>query len=403
MHYIARRIADRLKTLADFFPVVVLTGARQTGKTTLLRATFPQHHYVSLDLPSEARAADADPHGFLQRHPPPVLVDEVQYAPGLFRHVKAAVDAGGLQPGQFVLTGSQQFALMQSTAESLAGRAAVLDLHPLSTIEIAAAEPGHPLLADPAVAIHRGFYPALWRQPGLPSSEFYASYLATYLERDLRVALDVGNLSDFERFMRLCAARTGQLLNKTALARDAGISTKTAAAWLSALQACNQLTLVAPWHGNLSKQLVKSPKLYFNDPGLAAFLMGLDLAAVRASPWSGPLWETAVCAELRKALSWRPTSETLYFYRDTDGGEVDFVVGNGVYLDLVECKWTETPTPRDAAALQHCAALMNGSGGARVRSQVIACRTVAPFPLRGECRAVNGLALAGGIGGGISS
>lgn len=399
MAYIARRLADRLKNLAQFYPVLVLTGARQTGKTTLLRATFPQHHYVSLDLPSEAKSAEADPEGFLRRHPPPFLVDEVQYAPGLFRHVKAAVDAGGLEPGQFVLTGSQQFALMQSTAESLAGRAAVLDLHPLSAAEIRAAEPDNPLLADPAAVIHRGFYPALWRQPDLPSAEFYASYMATYLERDLRVALDVGNLADFERFMRLCAARTGQLLNKTALSRDAGISTKTTSAWLSALQACNQITLVAPWHGNLSKQLVKSPKLYFNDPGLAAFLMGLDLSAVRSSPWSGALWETAVCAELRKALSWRASSETLYFYRDTDGGEVDFIVGNGVQLDLIECKWTETPTARDAAAMQRCAELMNGSGSARVRSQVIACRTRAPYPVTAECRAVNGLEVAVTVAG----
>jgi len=398
MLYVARRLADRLKNLAQFYSVLVLTDARQTGKTTLLRATFPQHHYVSLDLPSEAMAAEADPEAFLRRHPPPILVDEVQYAPGLFRHVKAAVDAGGLLPGQFVLTGSQQFALMQSTAESLAGRAAVLDLRPLSAVEIRAADPDNPLLADPAAIIHRGFFPALWRQPELPSAEFYASYVATYLERDLRVALDVGNLADFERFMRLCAARTGQLLNKTALSRDAGISTKTTSAWLSALQACNQVTLVAPWHGNLSKQLVKSPKLYFNDPGLAAFLMGLDLGAVRSSPWSGALWETAVCAELRKALSWRATSETLYFYRDTDGGEMDFIVGNGVHLDLVDCKWTEAPTPRDVATMQHCAALMDGSGGARVRSQVIACRTRAPFPLSADCQAVNGLEVASGFG-----
>ena len=197
--------------------------------------------------------------------------------------------------------------------------------------------------------------------------------------------------------MRLCAARTGQTLNKTALSRDAGISTKTTSAWLSALQACNQITLVAPWDGNLSKQLVKSPKLYFNAPRLAAFLMGLDLGAVRSSPWSGALWKTAVCAELRKALSWRASSETLYFYRDTDGGEVDFIVGNGVRLDLIEFKCTETPTVRDAAAIQRCAELMDGSGGARVRSKVIACRTRVPYPVTAECRAMNGVEVAEGL------
>jgi hypothetical protein len=372
---------------------VVVVGARQTGKTTLIRQAFPSYHYVTLDLPSEAQSAEHDPVAFLARHPRPLIVDEVQYAPGLFRHLKAVVDSGERVAGQFILTGSQKFALMQGVAESLAGRAAVLSLEPLAVAELAAAGGFAEQLADPALVVHRGLFPELWRQPDLPSAEFYAAYVATYLQRDLRVALDVGNLRDFERFLRLCAIRTGQLLNKTDLARDAGISTKTAASWLSALEACNQITLLEPWSGNLSKRLMKSPKLYLNDPGLAAFLMGLGLDAVRQSPWSGALWETLVFAELRKSLSWQAAPTQWHYYRDLDGLEVDFVLQDGAALDLIECKWTELPTERDANGLRRVAAALEQSTGLSVRRRWVACRTGHAWPLGDVAQAVPGLSV----------
>lgn len=392
MQPFARLIRHRLENVAKYFPAVVLTGARQTGKTTLLRQIFAKHHYVSLDLPSEAESAERDPSNFLRRHPPPVLVDEVQYAPTLFRHIKAVIDAGAQTPGQFVLTGSQKWMLMKGVAESLTGRAAIVELETLAAAEIRTTQVGADLLGDTGSAIFRGFYPALWRQPDLPREEFYSSYIATYLERDLRLALDVGNLRDFDRFMRLCAARTGQLLNKSDLARDAGISTKTASAWLSALEACNQVILVPPWHGNIGKRLMKSPKLYWHDAGMAAFLMGLDLAAVRASAWSGALWETAVCAELRKDLASRPSAKSLFFYRDLDGAEVDFVVADGAHFELTECKTTELPSDRDTAVLRRVGQLLHGHGGAQVTAMTLACQTAAPFPLAGGVVAVHGLA-----------
>lgn len=389
-----RAIEDRFRQLLGFFPVVVVVGARQTGKTTLVREALPGYHYVSLDLPSEAESAERDPGGFLARHGRPLVVDEVQYAPGLFRHLKAVVDAGERVGGQFVLTGSQKFALMRGVSESLAGRAALLSLEPLAAAELQTAQRFGQWLDDPASVVHRGLFPELWRLTDLPSAEFHAAYVATYLQRDLRVALDVGNLRDFERFMRLCAIRTGQALNKTELARDAGISTKTATQWLSVLEACNQITLLEPWSGNLSKRLMKSPKLYFNDPGLAAWLMGLDLAAVRHSPWSGALWETLLFAELRKLLSWNSAPRQLFFYRDLDGLEVDFVLQDGAALDLIECKWTELPTAKDAGPMARLAGVFEASTGMRVRRQLLACRTPHVWPLGASAQAVPGLSLA---------
>lgn len=394
MHHITRALEPRLRQLAEFFAVVVVVGARQTGKTTLIRQTFADHHYVTLDLPSEAESAERDPVAFLARHPRPLIVDEVQYAPGLFRHLKALVDAGDREPGQFILTGSQKFALMQGVAESLAGRTAVLTLEPLAVAELLSAGLVQQASADAAALCQRGLFPALWRQTELPGPEFYAAYVATYLQRDLRVALDVGNLRDFERFLRLCAIRTGQLLNKTDLARDAGISTKTAASWLSALEACNQITLLEPWSGNLSKRLMKSPKLYLNDPGLAAYLMGLGLDAVRHSPWSGALWETLVFAELRKRLSWSAAPRQLHYYRDLDGLEIDFVLQDGASIDLIECKWTELPTERDAKAMTRVAAALERATGLTIRRQLVACRTGHEWPLGPVAKAVPGIAVA---------
>lgn len=386
---IARDLADRVQQAAQQFSAVVLTGARQTGKTTLVRNTFPSYHYVSLDLPSEAQSAELEPAAFLTRHPPPVIVDEVQYAPGLFRHVKAAIDSGGHARGAFVLIGSQKFGLMQAVSDSLAGRAAVLDLECLSAAELRSRPAFASILADPAAVVHRGFYPALWAQPELSSAEFFASYIATYLERDLRAVLDVGNLRQFERFLRLCAARSGHLLNKADLARDAGISPKTADAWLSTLEAGNQVVLVPPYLANLGKRLVKSPKLYLHDPGLAAYLLGLTPAVLRVSPLAGPLWETLVCAELRKELVKTPSARSLCFFRDSEGAEVDFVIEDGLALDMVECKWSELPNRRDARQMERLADAV--AAQAEVRSMRVACPTQAPFPLGARAGAWNPL------------
>ena len=287
--WIERQIEPLLLQRAATRPVVVLTGARQTGKTSLMRRLFPDHRFVTLDLPSEAEQAERDPGTFLARHPPPVVIDEVQYAPGLFRHLKGAVDQERRRYGAFLLTGSQPLGLMKSVSDSLAGRAAVVALEPLSFAEAKTAHPR--LTADEFVV--RGGFPELYENPQIDAEDFYRSYVATYLERDLRQFLQVANLRDFERFLRAAALRSAQLLNRADLARDAGIAGSTDGAWLSALEASHQLMLLDPWFANPTKTLVKRPKLYVRDSGLAAFLCGVQtVEALRSSPLAGALWET---------------------------------------------------------------------------------------------------------------
>ena len=381
--WIDRQIEPLLRQRAATRPVVVLTGARQTGKTSLMRRLFPDHRFVTLDLPSEAEQAERDPATFLARHPPPVVIDEVQYAPGLFRHLKAAVDRERGRYGAFLLTGSQPLGLMKSVSESLAGRAAVIALEPLSFAEAKAAHPR--LTADEFVV--RGGFPELYENLEIDAEGFYRSYAATYLERDLRQFLQVTNLRDFERFLRAAALRSAQLLNRADLARDVGIAGSTAGAWLSALEASHQLMLLEPWFANPTKMLAKRPKLYVRDPGLAAFLCGVQsVEALRASPLAGALWETLVCAEIRRAQSNRRGGWDFHFWGDRTR-EADFLLHRAGIFHLADAKWTEHPNARDAGPLRAIAhALPVGA----VRSLSIFCRAPNRYPLddAGDAHAV---------------
>ena len=372
--WIERDIEPLLLQRAATRPVVVLTGARQTGKTSLMRRLFPKHDYVTLELPSEAEQAERDPGSFLARHPPPLVVDEVQYAPGLFRHLKAAVDRDRGRTGAFLLTGSQPLGLMKSVSDSLAGRAAVVELEPLTFGEAGAA---HPHLAVETFLV-RGGFPELYENPDIDSEGFLRSYVATYLERDLRQLLQVASLRDYERFLRAAALRSAQLLNRADLAREVGISGSTAAAWLSALAASHQVMLLEPWFANRTKALVKRPKLYLRDAGLAAFLCGVHTTdALRSSPLAGPLWETLVCSEVRRAQSNRRGGWDLNFWNDRTR-EADFFVHRGGRFHLADAKWTEHPGARDADALRKVArALPDGT----VRSMSVFCRTPNPHPI----------------------
>ena len=337
--WIQRQFEDILRKSAETRPVVVLTGPRQTGKTSLVRRLFPEHAYVSLDLPSEAAQAEGDPIAFLQRHGENLIVDEVQYAPALFRHLKRVVDEKRDQMGRLILTGSQPFQLMQGVAESLAGRADILHLDGLSYREIQA--DAQPLAVEAFVL--RGGFPELHERPDLDAASFYRSYVATYLERDLRMQLQVGNLRDFERFLRACALRTSQLLNRAELARDVGISPTTAGQWLSALEHSGIITLLEPWFSNATKALVKTPKLHFNDSGLCAFLMGIqNLDDLLSSPLAGALWETCVFTEIGKALAANPRWQ-LAFWRDRTK-EADFLFHRAGRFILADAKWSENPT-----------------------------------------------------------
>lgn len=336
-----REISSKIESLAQNFPCVVVTGARQVGKTTLLKSLYPNHNYISLDLPSLAEEAENNPESFFEKHPAPLLIDEVQYAPAVFRYLKIAIDQQRHQMGQFILTGSQKFVLMKEVSESLAGRAAIVDMENLSLKDLGPSKSNHwnSILA-------KGFYPELWRNPKLKAQDFYSSYLATYLERDVRQILNVSSLRDFERFIRSCAARSAQILNYSDLARDIGIKPETARQWIAVLEASNQVTLLEPYFANVGKRIAKSPKIYWNDPGFMSFLMGLDETTIDKSPMIGALWETLVFAELRKQKQIASSPSTLWFYRDAQGVEVDFLKIGGAQIHLLEAKWTENPNER---------------------------------------------------------
>src|SRR6202051_4732597 len=379
--WISRDIEARLQRSARTRPVVVLTGARQTGKTSTFRRLFPDHKFVSLDLPTEAEQAEREPQSFLQRHPPPVIIDEVQYAPGLFRYLKVPVDASRKRNGQFLITGSQKFTLMKSVSESLAGRADIAELETLSLAEIRAALP-QTVLEN---AIVRGGFPELQANPDIDGMAFYNSYLATYLERDVRSLANVGSLRDFERFLRACALRSANLLNKADLARDVGIAPSTANHWLPMLEASGQIVLLEPCFSNRTKSIVKSPKLYLSDTGLLCALLNIrSETALRQAPGAGAIWETFVFAQLRDGERRAARTGSLFFWRDRTR-EVDFVVDTGGRLELFEAKWTELPDAGDTVNLDF---VRNGVGKSGVAGGVMVCRASSGFPLSNGFRAV---------------
>jgi predicted AAA+ superfamily ATPase len=379
--WISRTVEARLRRSAKTRPAIVLTGARQTGKTSTLLRLFPDYAFVSLDLPSEAEQAEKEPKRFLQRHPPPVIFDEVQYAPGLFRHLKVAVDANRNRYGQFLLTGSQKFTLMKNVSESLAGRADIVELETLSFAEIREAL----LKTRLETAIVRGGFPELYANPGMDAAAFYNSYLATYLERDVRALINVGSLRDFERFLRACALRSANLLNKADLARDIGIAPSTVNQWLSVLEASGQAVLLEPWFSNKTKSIVKSPKLYLADSGLLCALLNIPSEeALRESPAVGAVWETFVFAQLRARERRAGRARGLFFWRDRTR-EVDFVEDVGGRLELFEAKWTELPDTGDTVNLEF---VRNVVGKSKVTAGTVVCRTPNSFPLADGFRAL---------------
>jgi len=379
--WIKRTFESVLKDTARQRPVVLLTGARQTGKTSLIRQVFPSLPFISLDLPSEAEEAEKNPSGFLRRHGIPLVVDEVQYAPSLFRHLKIAVDEHRIQKGRYILTGSQKFSFMKGISESLAGRVEILELEPLSLHEILGSYPD----MDLNEVLLRGGYPELFENREIQPFPFYRSYVSTYLERDLRSTLNVASLRDFERFLRSCALRSAQLLNKADLARDVGISASTANQWLSALVATNIVLLLEPWFMNVSKSITKSPKLFFADTGLLLYLLNVrSVEELLRSPLLGSVWETFVFSEIRKIQERRTGSWSIYFWRDR-GKEIDFLVHRGGIYDLYEAKWTEHPDRGDAAAFGDAEkAIPSGCAGTRA----IVCRTPGGYPVTKDVRAV---------------
>ncbi|MBI2799882.1 MAG: ATP-binding protein [Gammaproteobacteria bacterium] len=372
--WILRDIEARLLKSSKTRPATVLTGARQTGKTSTVRRIFPRHAFVSLDLPTEAQQAEKDPATFLRRYPPPVIIDEVQYAPALFRHLKAEIDRSRQRYGQYLLTGSQKFILMKGVAESLAGRVDVVELETLAFAEIRRATPR----ATIESVIVRGGFPELHANSDIDGTAFYNSYLATYLERDVRALTNVGSLRDFERFLRACALRSANLLNKADLARDVGISPSTANQWLSVLEASGQVVLLEPWFSNRTKSIIKSPKLYLADTGLLCALLNVRSAdSMLESPSAGAIWETFVFAQLRHRERQAGRTGSLFFWRDRTR-EVDFVIDIDGRVELFEAKWTELPSLHDAANLRFVREII---GKSTTRRCAVVSRMLHGFPL----------------------
>ncbi|VGO14967.1 hypothetical protein PDESU_03547 [Pontiella desulfatans] len=318
---------------AGQYPVVTVTGPRQSGKTTLCRALFGDKPYLSLEDLDNREYARHDPRGFLSEIPDGAVLDEIQYAPGLLSYIQTLVDEKG-RPGLFVLTGSRQFEMMEPVAQSLAGRTAIARLLPFSYGELYGTKDA----VSVNEMLYAGFYPRI-HDKGLNPTEALSFYLSTYVERDVRQILAVSDLARFETFLQLCAGRTGQLLNMQSIGGECGVTHNTIKSWLSVLEVSGIIKLLRPWHANIGKRLIKSPKLYFMDTGLACFLLGIQQPEhLKGHPLRGELFETFVVAEAYKQHVHAGLTERLWFYRDSNGNEVDLLAGSEAGLRAWEIK-----------------------------------------------------------------
>ena len=340
MKYISRTQERELRRAATAFSATILTGPRRSGKTTLLRHCFPDASYVLLEEPDVIERVRDDPRSFLDELSRPAILDEIQNTPELLNYIRAEIDALPEEKGVWFLTGSQEAALMRGVSESMAGRAAVFQLLPFSHAE------------EPAVSLLNGGFPEVIARPATRDI-WFRSYIQTYLERDVRAVLAIKDLATFRRFLALLATRTGQVLNKTALAGPLGVSVPTVTEWLGVLEITAQIIIVPPFYENFGKRITKAPRIYLADPGLAAHLLGIETeASLRKSPFLGPLFEGLVASEIVKQQIHHGKPKALYHFRDRQGLELDFIIPRGENrLTLIEAKATRTPRGNMAGPL----------------------------------------------------
>ncbi|MBN2532049.1 MAG: ATP-binding protein [Spirochaetales bacterium] len=376
--WIDRKSEILLEEYKKQFPVVLITGSRQVGKTSLLTHGYPEAHYISLDNPQHAANADNFPGDFIKSLKTPVIIDEAQYAPGIFRYLKILIDKLKTK-GMYFITGSQHFPLMHNVTESLAGRCGIIQLHTLSAKEVFDAK-GTIHLED---FIIRGGFPALHSDDTVNYLYWYPSYITTYLERDVRNIVNITSLRDFNRLIRALAARTGQILSLSQVARDVGVSPNTVKSWLSILQTSGHIYLLEPYYRNIGKRLVKSPKLYFCDTGLAVHLLGIyNWEELQRSPNAGAIWETYVFNQIyRYFINKGQVIPNLWFWRTNTGDEVDFLIEKGGQFHAVECKLTANPGKHDNKGLD---ALKTYYGEQNILKSTLACKVDIPFMYSGD-------------------
>lgn len=338
---INREIAKTIQLMLGKYPVIALTGPRQSGKTTLLKSILPGYQYVSLENPDNRYFAKTDPNGFLKKYASSVIIDEAQQVPSLFSYIQTIVDESG-KMGQFVLSGSQNFHLMQNISQSLAGRVAIFKLFPFDIQELKAASF---LQSDYLANMVRGFYPAIYDRD-IPSDVFYSNYVQTYVQRDLSQLIAIKDLRIFRKFLGLCASRAGQLLNMNSLGNDCGISQPTVKSWISALESSYIIFMLQPFHENFSKRIVKTPKLYFYDTGLLCHLLKItDHEQILTHSFKRSLFENMMVAEYFKRMYHKNILNDIWFWRDSSGNEVDMIEQTGTKLKLTEFKSTQTVMP----------------------------------------------------------
>lgn len=385
--YFHRSIEGPLREAIAQFPVCLITGPRQAGKSTLLQNTLKEYRYVSFDDPMMQSLARNDPELFLSRFPSPLIIDEIQYVPGLLPYLKMKVDAHRRTYGQYVLTGSQSFQMMKGVSETLAGRIAIFNLYPLSWKEIAKIPSFNKEKSgdlELARQIIRGFYPEFFINPTIDCNVWFGSYLSTYIERDVRNVKGIADLARFQTFIGLLAARAGQLLNLSEIAKECGITQPTAKDWLSVLEATYFIYILRSYHKNMTKRLVKTPKLFFVDTGLLCYLLGIDTEErFFKSKERGALFENMIVMEMIKQLSCQKIRSQFYFYRTASGTEVDLLVEKQEKIDAYEIKLSKTLNQKMGKSLE---ALMEDMPVST--AQVLSLHED-PFPLSKNVEAVH--------------